>query len=70
MRASEGENVATNPIRRDCLYVLDEFKAVMKWGDRAMRSARRDGLKVRYVGGRAYVLGEDVIEWIRQQNQD
>jgi len=32
-----------------------------------MRSARRNGLRVVYVGGRGFVLGRDFIEYIHER---
>jgi hypothetical protein len=52
------------------LYRADELKARMGWSDSAFRSARRRGLKVRYDGKRAYVLGEDVISYLKSKQGD
>ena len=48
----------------DVLYTLGEAKRRLGWGNHAMRTARRQGLEVKYVAGRAYVLGCDLIEHI------
>jgi hypothetical protein len=37
----------------------------MGLGQAALREARRGGLKVRYVGRRGFVLGADLIDFIR-----
>lgn len=62
--------MAERPITQDGLYRLDDFKKAMGWGDRALRSARRDGLPVRYFGGRGFVLGKDVIDWMTTRSAD
>jgi len=49
------------------LYRADELKARMGWSDSALRSARRRGLKVRRDGKRAYILGEDVISYMKSK---
>lgn len=54
-------------VHHGALYRADELKARMGWSDSALRSARRHGLKVRYVGKRAYVLGEDVISFMKSK---
>lgn len=49
------------------LYRADELKGRMGWSDAALRAARRRGLVVRREGKRAYVLGEDVITYIKRE---
>lgn len=48
------------------LYRADELKGRMGWSDSALRAARRRGLVVRREGKRVYILGEDVISYIRR----
>lgn len=50
------------------VYVADEVRSRLRIGAWAWRSMRRAGLRVRYVGGRAYVLGDDVIEFFKTQS--
>jgi len=57
--ATESPGVVT----ADALYRLDEFQARMKMGRHAMRQARRDGLRVLYIGRQAYVRGADALEF-------
>jgi len=54
-------------IRADTLYTRDAFMARLGFKDAAWRSAYRQGLRVRYCHGRAFVYGGDFIEYIRQQ---
>ena len=48
------------------LYTLVAFKEIMDLGKVAMQRARRAGLKVRYVGNKAYILGEDYIQYVKE----
>ncbi|MGC3967579.1 MAG: hypothetical protein QM775_09480 [Pirellulales bacterium] len=47
------------------LYTAAEAKRRLGLGDWAWRKLRRLGLSVIYVSGRAYVLGDDLIEFFR-----
>ena len=47
------------------VYSLDEASRRMGLGTAAIRQARRNGLKIRKLGRRSYVLGEDVIEYLK-----
>lgn len=53
-------------IRPDVLYRLDEIKRRSGLGSWAFRQARKNGLAVLYVGGRAFVFGQDFIEYVRR----
>ena len=52
------------PIRPDELYPLAVLKRRLGWKSGALRTARRDGLKVRRYGNLYYALGEDVIDFL------
>ncbi len=54
-------------VQSTVLYRADELKARMGWSDAALRSARRHGLPVRRLGKRAYILGEDVISFLKNR---
>lgn len=56
--------VSAEPITPESLYRLDDFQKLTGLGRWAMRTARRNGLKVRRIGGRAYVLGRDFIDYL------
>ncbi len=64
--ATERQQPASGQIMADSLYTLDELKSRLGLGSHAMRTARRSGLRVRYVGRRAFVLGRDVLEFVEQ----
>lgn len=60
-------SMATNSpigIERNTVYPIAAFCAIVAWNKAAMRSARRAGLPVYYVGNRAFIRGADFIEWI------
>ena len=49
-------------IQRGTVYPISDFEQLAKKGRHAMRSARRDGLRVIRKGGRAYVSGDDFFD--------
>lgn len=48
------------------LYLASVAKDRLKIGDWGWRQMRRSGLRVIYQGKRAYVLGDDVLEFFLQ----
>jgi hypothetical protein len=50
------------------IYPRDEFLDRMRWGKHAWRTACRNGLRVLRAGGRAYVLGSDLVEYLSLLN--
>ena len=59
----------TGPIQRDTVYPLHSFLARVGWGEFAMRSARRSGLKVIRAGKGVFIRGEDFIEWLNKKSE-
>lgn len=57
-------NAVSGVIRADEIYTIDEFKRRLRIRDATLRAARRAGLSVRYVHGRAFVFGRDWIEYV------
>jgi len=61
-----------SPIEPGVLYPLPLFKQITGFGNHAMRTARANGLKVRRLGGRAFVHGTDFLGYVdsldRQEN--
>ncbi len=55
-------------VHPEVLYRVDEIKARMGWREASLRAARRRGLVVRRDGKRTYVLGEDVIAYIKRND--
>ncbi len=50
-------------------YGLAELQKRTGLGKAAMRTARRKGLQVRYVAGRAFVRGEDWLSYVEQHGE-
>lgn len=48
----------------DRLYTFQAFERITGIGKAGLRSARRNGLEVRYFGRQGYVLGRTVIDFI------
>ncbi len=61
---------STVGIQPGVVYPLADFQQVSKFGKHAMRTARRKGLRVRYVGGRAFVSGDDFISYLDRLDND
>lgn len=53
-------------IRPEELYPLPSAKSITGWGDSALRSARRGGLKLLYLHGRVFVRGAELIRYIEE----
>jgi len=51
-------------ISADRVYPLPVFKTLAGLGDHALRTARRNGLKVTYAGRRGFVRGSDWLEYL------
>lgn len=51
-------------IDRWSLYTLAELQSRLKLGKQALRTARKEGLPIRKVGSRRFVLGSDAVEWM------
>ena len=61
---------ASGPIRADEIYTLGGLRRASGWGDAAIRSARRAGLKAVYLHGRVFFRGSDVVAYIDQAAKD
>jgi Helix-turn-helix domain len=53
-------------IDANSLYTLSEISRRLGLGKAALRTARRQGLVVRRIGRRSYILGADLIAWFKQ----
>jgi len=60
-------NIGT--VSADEMLTLDAIKHRLGLGVHALRSARRNGLKVRRLGRRSYVLGKDLMDYIEKQGR-
>lgn len=52
------------------LYPLATFQKLSGMGRAALRSARRAGLEIKYVGGRAYILGKAFIDFVQANGKE
>lgn len=57
------------PIRADESYPLDTFSRMTGIGKHGLRTARKNGLQVRYIGRRGFVLGSDWLTYLRDHGQ-
>jgi hypothetical protein len=67
------DNLLTIPpgvIEAGAVYTLAEVQRRLQLGKAAWRTARREGLPLRVVGRRKYVLGADVMTWIASRPVD
>ena len=53
----------------DELYTLQEFQRRMRLGAAATRQARRQGLILRKIGRRKYLLGRDILDWLESTSE-
>jgi hypothetical protein len=57
---------AVGVIDASSIYTLDAMKDRLGVGDAWLREARRRGLRIRYRGRRAFVIGADLADYLRQ----
>ena len=57
-------DTAPGVIHADKAYALSAFQRESGLGTWAIRTARKNGLKVRYTGGRAFVIGQDFLTYL------
>ena len=67
-----GHTLADAPgeILPGALYRAKEAYRRLGWSLTAARSARRDGLALKYRGGKAYVTGDEIIRFISTAGKD
>lgn len=53
-------------IDANSIYTVAALKDRLDVGDAWLREARRRGLRVRYSGRRAFVIGADLADYLRQ----
>jgi len=59
----EPTSINFSGIVRGVIYSLEEFKRITGLGETAMRTARQNGLTMRYSGKRGFVSGDDFLEY-------
>ena len=62
-----GPNGAVQAIREDEIIPLPELAKRLGLGQSAMRAARRQGLKVRRIGRRKFILGRDLVAFLESR---
>jgi len=62
-RAKEPSSLG--PLHAAAVYCLEIFRSLTGLDAWALRTARRNGLKIRRCGRRGYVLGDDWIAYLR-----
>ncbi|MEX2119577.1 MAG: hypothetical protein WD847_08280 [Pirellulales bacterium] len=55
------------PIKADVAYPLPLFMRLSGMSSWAMRTAKKNGLRVRAAGNRKFVLGNDWLEYLSRQ---
>lgn len=63
-------NRSPGVIERGSLYTLSEVQSRTGWSKHALRAARRAGLPVKYVGGRAFLTGDSILEFVVNHGKD
>jgi len=63
-------DVDSGEITRESCYTLSEFQKRTGMKRDAMRTARRNGLRVSYLHGRAFVLGKHWLDYLEAQASD
>lgn len=62
-----GPDGAVQAIREDEIIPLPELAKRLGLGQSAMRAARRQGLKVRRIGRRKFILGRDLVTFLESR---
>jgi hypothetical protein len=66
----EGHRLPTQPrraVREDEVVPLADLEARLGLGPAAIRMAKRQGLKVRRIGRRKFVLGRDLVAFLESR---
>lgn len=62
-----GADAPLQVVREDEIVPLADFARRLGLGPSAMRTARRQGLRVRRIGRRKYILGRDLIAFFESR---
>ena len=52
------------------LYTLEEAKRRLRWTESALRTARRQGLKLLSCGKRRYLSGREIVRFLEELHED
>lgn len=66
VRLSRADGVART-LREDEIVPLPELAKRLGLGPSALRAARRQGLKVRRIGRRKFILGRDLVAFLESR---
>jgi hypothetical protein len=66
-REPSGRHRRPGEIHPGVAYRKDEAKDRMGWGESALRAARRRGLVVCREGKRVFILGDDLIAYLKRR---
>jgi hypothetical protein len=58
------------PIPPNTLFTLQDFSTVSGLKKTALRTARENGLKVRYMGNRAFVMSDDFFSYLKEHGKE
>jgi hypothetical protein len=61
---SEATTAPNGRVDPEILYTLPALKAAVGWSDARLRTARRQGLPIKYLSNKGYVFGRDFIDFI------
>jgi hypothetical protein len=64
MSSSRKRTDIAGEIHADSMYTLSEIHARLGLGTYALRQARKQGLPVRKIGRRSFVLGKDLLSFV------
>ena len=51
------------------LYLAADVRSRLRIGDWSWRRMRREGLEVIYVGQRAFILGDDLLDYFKRKKK-
>lgn len=63
-------SVQLSSIDPEKLYAISEISALTGLKKAALRTARRNGLRIRYFSRFAYVQGKDLIDYVIENSRD
>lgn len=66
-RIDNTRRVGSGVIRPDEVYTLEEAAVRLEQGARTVRGALTEGLKSMFFGKRKYILGQDLIDFLKKR---
>lgn len=62
--------IQIQPIQPEVLYRLDDAMKISGLGKSSFRTARKQGLPVKYQSGKGFILGKHLIDHILEHGKD